>query len=60
MILSAIAAKLNQRSKGDVKGRHYEASLIVQAVTQYLRYAPNASASSFAHNQSSFALTVRT
>ena len=38
MILSAIAAKLKQRSKADFKGRHYEASLIVQAVSWYLRY----------------------
>lgn len=33
MILSAIAAKLKQRAKGDFKGRHYEAALIVQAVS---------------------------
>ena len=38
MILSAIAAKLKQRAKGDFKGRHYEAALIVQAVSWYLRY----------------------
>ncbi|TXM96520.1 IS6 family transposase [Methylobacterium sp. WL64] len=38
MILSAIAAKLEQRAKGDFKGRHYEAALIVQAVSWYLRY----------------------
>ncbi|GJD73616.1 hypothetical protein CFIICLFH_1845 [Methylobacterium goesingense] len=38
MILSAIAAKLKQRSKADFKGRHYEASLIVQAISWYLRY----------------------
>ena len=38
MILSAIAAKLKQRSKADFKGRHYEAALIVQAVSWYLRY----------------------
>ena len=37
MILSAIAAKLKQRAKGDFKGRHYEAALIVQAVSCYLR-----------------------
>ncbi len=36
MILSAIAAKLKQRAKGDFKGRHYEAALIVQAVSWYL------------------------
>ena len=38
MILSAIAAKLKRRSKDDIKGRHFEASLIVQAVSWYLRY----------------------
>ena len=38
MILSAIAAKLRRRSKDDFKGRHYEAALIVQAVSWYLRY----------------------
>ena len=38
MILSSIAAKLKQRSKADFKGRHYEAALIVQAVSWYLRY----------------------
>jgi IS6 family transposase len=38
MILSAIAAKLKRRSKADFKGRHFEAALIVQAVSWYLRY----------------------
>ncbi|PSJ20386.1 IS6 family transposase, partial [Halomonas sp. ND22Bw] len=38
MILFAIAAKLKHRSKADFKGRHYEAALIVQAVSWYLRY----------------------
>jgi transposase, IS6 family len=38
MILSAIAAKLKQRAKTDFRGRHYEAALIVQAVSWYLRY----------------------
>ncbi len=38
MILHAIAVKLRQRSKADFKGRHFEASLIVQAVSWYLRY----------------------
>src|SRR5215210_5715274 len=38
MILSAIAEKLKRRSKDDFKGRHFEASLIVQAVCWYLRY----------------------
>ena len=37
MILSAIA-KLKGRSKDDFKGRHFEAGLIVQAVSWYLRY----------------------
>ena len=35
MILSAIAAKLKRRSKDDFKGRHFEAGLIVQAVSWY-------------------------
>ena len=38
MILSVIAAKLKRRSKDDFKGRHFEAGLIVQAVSWYLRY----------------------
>jgi len=38
MILSNIAAKLKQRAKADVQGRHFEAALIVQAVSWYLRY----------------------
>ena len=38
VILSAIAAKLKRRSKDDFKGRHFEAGLIVQAVSWYLRY----------------------
>src|SRR4051794_5851284 len=38
MILSAIAKKLKRRSKDDFKGRHFEASLIVQAACWYLRY----------------------
>jgi hypothetical protein len=38
MILNAIAEKLNRQSKDDFKGRHFEAWLIVQAVTWYLRY----------------------
>ena len=37
-ILSAIAEKLKRRSKDDFKGRHFEASLIVQAVSWYLCY----------------------
>src|SRR3954447_19368889 len=38
VILSAITEKLKRRSKGDFKGRHFEASLILQAVSGYLRY----------------------
>ncbi|GJE45996.1 DDE-type integrase/transposase/recombinase [Methylobacterium soli] len=38
MILNAIAAKLKSRSKHDFRGRHFEAALIVQAVSWYLRY----------------------
>jgi transposase, IS6 family len=38
MILSAIAEKLKRRSRDDFKGRHFQASLIVQAVSWYLRY----------------------
>src|SRR4051812_17634028 len=38
MILRAIAEKLKRWSKDDFKGRHYEATLILQAVSWYLRY----------------------
>ncbi|KAF2988716.1 IS6 family transposase (plasmid) [Methylocystis sp. MJC1] len=38
MILNAVAEKLKRRSKDDFKGRHFEAWLIIQAVTWYLRY----------------------
>src|SRR4051812_5267285 len=38
MILNAIVAKLKRRSKADFKGRHFEAALILQAVSWYLRY----------------------
>src|SRR3954465_1649479 len=38
MILNALVEKLKRRSKDDFKGRHFEASLIVQAVCWYLRY----------------------
>ena len=38
MILSEIAEKLKCRSKDDFKGRHFEAPLIVQAVSWYLHY----------------------
>ena len=33
MILSAIAEKLKRRSNDDFKGRYFEASLILQAVS---------------------------
>ena len=42
MILRAIAEKLKGRSKNDFKGRHFEASLILQAVL--LRYPLGCSA----------------
>ena len=38
MILNALVERLSRRSKGDFKGRHYEATLILQAVSWYLRY----------------------
>ena len=38
MILSTIAERLRRRSKDDFKGRHFQASLILQAVSWYLRY----------------------
>lgn len=38
MILNAVAEKLKRRSKDDFKGRHFEAWLIIQGVTWYLRY----------------------
>jgi len=38
MILNALVERLKRRSKGDFKGRHYEATLILQAVSWYLRY----------------------
>src|SRR5215210_4540520 len=38
MILSALVEKLKRRSKDDFKGRHFEATLILQAVSWYLRY----------------------
>src|SRR5690242_5703766 len=38
MILSAIAERLKRRSKDDFKGRHFQAALILQAVSWYLRY----------------------
>ncbi len=38
MILNALVERLKRRSKDDFKGRHYEASLILQAISWYLRY----------------------
>src|SRR3954452_4801764 len=38
MILNALVEKLKRRAKDDFKGRHFEASLILQAVSCYLRY----------------------
>jgi IS6 family transposase len=38
LILSVIAKKLRRRSKDDLKDRHFEASLTLQAVSWYLRY----------------------
>jgi len=38
VILNAIAEKLKRQSKDDFKGRHFEAWLIIQAVSWYLRY----------------------
>ena len=35
MILSAIAEKLKRRSKDYFRGRHFEAPLILQAVTNF-------------------------
>ena len=38
MLLNALVEKLKRRSKDDFKGRHFEAALILQAVSWYLRY----------------------
>jgi hypothetical protein len=38
MILNALVERLKRRSKHDFKGRHFEATLILQAVSWYLRY----------------------
>ena len=38
MLLNALIEKLKRRSKDDFKGRHFEATLILQAVSWYLRY----------------------
>ena len=37
MILNAIALRLKRRATNDFKGRHFEATLILQAVSWYLR-----------------------
>jgi hypothetical protein len=37
MILNALVEKLKRRSKDDFKGRHFEATLILQPVSWYLR-----------------------
>ena len=37
MTVQAIATKLKQRAKADSRGQHFEAALIVQAVSWYLR-----------------------
>src|SRR3954453_23241145 len=39
MILNALVEKLKRRAKDDFKGRHFEATLILQAVSWYLRYS---------------------
>jgi len=38
MLLNTLAEKLKRRAKDDFKGRHFEATLILQAVSWYLRY----------------------
>src|SRR3712207_5332119 len=38
MILNALVEKLKRRAKDDFKGRHFEATLILPAVSWYLRY----------------------
>src|SRR5215213_8141117 len=38
MLLNALVEKLKRRSKDDFKGRHFGATLILQAVSWYLRY----------------------
>jgi transposase, IS6 family len=38
MILPSLVEKLKRRAKDDFKGRHFEAWLIIQAVSWYLRY----------------------
>ena len=39
MILNALVERLKRRSKDDFKGWHFEAALILQAVSWYLRWA---------------------
>jgi transposase-like protein len=39
MILNALALKLKREACGDFRGRHFDAALIVQAVSWCLRYA---------------------
>jgi len=39
MILNALVERLKRRAKDDSKGRHYGATLILQAVSWYLRVA---------------------
>ncbi|ACL62419.1 hypothetical protein Mnod_8268 (plasmid) [Methylobacterium nodulans ORS 2060] len=39
MILTALALTLKRQARGDFKGRHFEATLIVQAVSWSLRDA---------------------
>jgi transposase, IS6 family len=38
MILNALVEKLKRRSKDDFKGRHFEATLILQAVSWYRKH----------------------
>jgi transposase-like protein len=38
MILNALVERLKRRSRDDFKGRHFEAALILQVVSWYLRY----------------------
>src|SRR4051812_47031059 len=38
MLLNALVEKLKRWAKADFKGRHFEAALILQAVSWYLRY----------------------
>ena len=39
MILNALALKLKRQARGEFKSRPFEATVIVQAVSWYLRYA---------------------